>query len=307
MRRPPALSSVPRYPITVGIGLLATGVTLAWAYGIDISAAFMDFRACQGQSWRFITSILPHSGYLHLAFNLYWLWVFGTLVEDLFGHLKMAALVVLFAAGSSAAEYAFLDGGVGLSGVGYGLFGLLWVLSSRDERFHGAVDGQTVALFVSWFFVCIVLTYTKIMPVANIAHGVGAVLGILTGFVIVSRGLRRIAWISLEGVTVILAFLGASVARPYINFSPNAGEDIAYVAYLQLDSDQNERALDLYQQALRFNDHRADWWYNTGIVYQRLNRSDEAADAYRHAAALDPKDVRYQKALQQLRDLDEKP
>src|SRR5262249_35919136 len=138
----------------------------------------------RGELWRLITSIFPHGGILHLVFNVYWLWVFGTLIEEIYGHLKTAALIVLVAAVSSAMEFAFASGGIGLSGVGYGLFGLLWALSRNDQRFVDAIDRRTVELFVGWFFFCIIATLTKIMPIANIAHGSGAVLGILTGLAI---------------------------------------------------------------------------------------------------------------------------
>jgi membrane associated rhomboid family serine protease len=141
----------------------------------------------RGELWRLVTSIFPHAGILHLAFNIYWLWVFGTLVEEIFGHLKTAALIVLFAVGSGAWEFALASGGVGLSGVGYGLFGLIWMLSRHDERFKDAIDARTVQLFVGWFFFCIVATVTNTMPVANIAHGTGAVLGILAGLAITLR------------------------------------------------------------------------------------------------------------------------
>ena len=75
----------------------------------------------------------------------------------------------------NTAEQALFYGGVGLSGVVYGLFGLLWVLSRRDSRFRDAMDRQTVQLMVAWFFLCIVLTITGAWKVANVAHGAGCV------------------------------------------------------------------------------------------------------------------------------------
>jgi len=47
--------------------------------------------------------------------------------------------------------------------VGYGLFGLLWVLSRRDERFRDSIDPRTVVVFVVWFF-CIATTLTHTFP-----------------------------------------------------------------------------------------------------------------------------------------------
>jgi GlpG protein len=104
------------------------------------------------------------------VFNLYWLWILGTVVERAFGHAKTALLLAFFAIGSNSLDFAFDRSGVGLSGVGYGLFGLLWILSERDERFKGAIDKRTVDLFISWFFICIVTTLTHIFVVANVAH-----------------------------------------------------------------------------------------------------------------------------------------
>ena len=71
-----------------------------------------------------------------MAFNDYWLWIFGTVLQEVFGHIKTLALFVRFAVGSSALKFSILSGGVGLSGVGYGLFGLLWILSGRAPRFQ---------------------------------------------------------------------------------------------------------------------------------------------------------------------------
>jgi hypothetical protein len=67
---------------------------------------------------------------------------------DIFGLRRIA----LFALGSSSFEFAFSLGGVGLSGVGCGLFGLLWVLSRYHDRFRNGVHRKTVQLFVVWFF-----------------------------------------------------------------------------------------------------------------------------------------------------------
>jgi len=110
---------------------------------------------------------------LHLAFNLYWLWVLGTPVERIYGHAKTLSLFVLLAVGASSLDFAFDRGGVGLSGVGYGLFGLLSIVSDRDERFRGAMDQRTVKLFIGWFVICIITTITHTFVVANVAHRMG--------------------------------------------------------------------------------------------------------------------------------------
>ena len=169
--RPPPPANLLKCPVTVSVGVLAIVTTIAWHSGRDISPLIMDFHTWHGEPWRLLTSALPHVDFFHLIFNLYWLLVFGSIVEEAFGQLRTAAIFVFFAVGSAAAEYALYEGGVGLSGVGYGLFGLLWVLSGRDDRFRGSVNIQTIGLFIAWFFFCIVLTASGSWAVANVAHG----------------------------------------------------------------------------------------------------------------------------------------
>lgn len=77
--------------------MLAVGVTLAWWAKVDISPLFANAMIRRGELRRLVTSILPHAGVLHLVFNIYWLWIFGTLIEETFGHLKTAVLILLFA------------------------------------------------------------------------------------------------------------------------------------------------------------------------------------------------------------------
>src|SRR4051812_38313153 len=242
MRPAPKIRELQRYPIVGGTALLAIGVSLVWWTKTDISPLFEDAMIRRGELWRLVTSIFPHAGLLHLAFNIYWLWVFGSLVEETYGHLKSAALILLFAVVPNAFEFALLQGGIGLSGVGYGLFGLLWVLSSRDAKFSEAVDSKTVRLFVGWFFFCILATVTGFMPVANIAHGVGAVTGVLTGLAItVPR--RRGEMVAIISLILLLGLWGSTLGRPKVNLSKTGGYDEAHSGYTALTANQNREAV----------------------------------------------------------------
>jgi membrane associated rhomboid family serine protease len=234
MRKPPSPTLLPAYPVSGGLGLFAVAVTLMiglqrWPIGrfVILPIAF------RREPWRLFLSIFPHIGFFHLVFNVYWLWVLGTVLEEVFGHAKTAALIVLFAVVSMAAEYAIFQGGVGLSGVNYGLVGLLWVLARRDRRFADAMDQRTVNLMVAWFFICIALTVTSVQPVANVAHGVGAVLGLLVGVILVEKraAYRALAGLGLAAI-VASTLAGATALRPRINLASTAGS--ASDAYLTL-------------------------------------------------------------------------
>lgn len=141
-----------------------------------------------GQLWRPFTTSLLHANPLHAAFNIYWLLIFGPALEHRFGSYRMLGLIVLLGYVSMLPEYIIGSYHrdkpimiVGLSGIVYGLFGMVWIGRRWRSEFRDICDDMTVNLLVAWFFLCIVLTYTEVMNVANIAHGAGAGFGVLYG------------------------------------------------------------------------------------------------------------------------------
>jgi membrane associated rhomboid family serine protease len=197
-------------PVTTFLVAAAVVVTLlSWSnvkaitWLVAIPSAIWD-----GQLWRLATSVLPHGSILHLAFNLLWTWRFGKAVEPWMGSLRFAGFVVAAAAGPMAAEVLVGGSGIGLSGVGYALFGLLFALR-RDEDFAAEqVPPGVIQLFVAWFFICIALTYFDFAPVANTAHAAGAAIGWLYGRTILARWrVAAVTAVSLLVAAVCLATL----------------------------------------------------------------------------------------------------
>ena len=94
MIRAPKWTEVWKYPVTAGIATLAVGITIAWWAKLDISPLFATAEIRRGQLWRLATCIFPHVDILHLAFDVYWLWVFGATVEKVYGHARTALLIL---------------------------------------------------------------------------------------------------------------------------------------------------------------------------------------------------------------------
>jgi GlpG protein len=290
VRRAPPWGEFARFPaVSTTIALAAIASFLAWS-GRDLSILREDAHIARGELWRFVTSALLHVNVFHLLFNVYWVWSFGTLVESVFGTWRTVATFVLLAAVSGAAEYAIHGGGVGLSGVGYGLFGMICVLSRRDSRFAGAVDTGTVTLFVAWFFLCIFLTAQGQMHVGNVAHGAGGALGAALGATVSLRGGRRVLVATGTTVLVVASVLGATIWRPLVNRSPYRGDDEARLGHAALRDGRNEEAVRWLVDSTRLDPQEAGTWFNLGIAYQRLSRFREAAGAYERAHRLRPDD-----------------
>jgi membrane associated rhomboid family serine protease len=289
MRTPPALRESLHYPIISGTALLAIGVTVAWWTKIDISPLFESAMIRRGELWRLVTSIFPHAGLLHLAFNIYWLWIFGTVIEEKLGHLKTVVLILFFAVGSGAWEFALASGGVGLSGVGYGLFGLLWMLSRYDERFKETIDTKTVQLFVGWFFFCVFATYTNLMPVGNVAHAAGAILGVLTGLAIARPDNRGPAAAAL-GAMLLVGLWGATAGRPRINQSRSGGYEEAKWGYDAIMAHRYDQGIRWFRDAVIYQPKMPQFWDDLAFAYQQSGNQTDAFASYRKAADLgDPR------------------
>lgn len=283
----PPLRDWPRYPMSTLVGVAAIGVTLLWW-----KAGHMDMlvggRAPVGQQpWTLVTSILPHANVVHLAFNLYWWWYFATRAEACWGPAKLLGVTLLLAVVSSAADVALAHGGVGLSGVAYGLLTMIYVLQRTDERFAGTIAQQTAMAFVYWFFLCIALTLANIWQVGNVAHGAGALAGWLIGLAVVASGRTRWRWIVCVATFGVATLAGATVARPWVN-----------VAYLQhhdaidgLDALQRKdyaAAATHYEAALRKAPQDAASHAGLGCAYHGLERHDDAVEHYKLGVKLDP-------------------
>jgi hypothetical protein len=115
-----------------------------------------------GELWRPFTSTLMHGDLLHAGFNVYWLLIFGAALENHLGSYRTLGLIVLLGYVSMLPEYVIGSYHreqpimiVGLSGIVYGLFGMLWigrhpadrpnpidlVLSLHRTDVHGPYDG----------------------------------------------------------------------------------------------------------------------------------------------------------------------
>jgi GlpG protein len=133
-----------------------------------------------GQVWRLVTPIFIHFGIMHLVFNMLWLKDLGTMIEKRINTRLLLALVLVIGALSNLGQFYFHGPYFGgMSGVVYGLLGFIWMKSRFDPASGLYMDKQTVIWMIGWFFLCL----TNLMGhVANYAHGVGLIIGIIWGF-----------------------------------------------------------------------------------------------------------------------------
>lgn len=94
------------------------------------------------EPWRFVTTAFLHANLMHLAFNMWALWVLGTTLEPLLGRWRFTAIYLLSALGGSTAIYwlaspsspSWLTVTVGASGAVFGLFATMFLIQRRFGR-----------------------------------------------------------------------------------------------------------------------------------------------------------------------------
>ncbi|QDT55334.1 Rhomboid protease GlpG [Caulifigura coniformis] len=134
----------------------------------------------RGEVWRLFTPALIHGHILHIIFNLQWFYVCASVVERIRGTWRLAGLTILSAGASNLAQYAWAGPMFcGLSGVGYALYGYVWMKSllQPETRFH--VPRSLHIMFWVWTLIC----FSGLLPIANGAHATGLAVGILYGLV----------------------------------------------------------------------------------------------------------------------------
>ncbi|RUR40918.1 rhomboid family intramembrane serine protease [Vreelandella populi] len=147
-----------------------------------------------GQVWRLLSPAFLHFGWMHLIFNLMWLWYFGRQIEALQGSRTMLLLILVAGIGANLAQY--VTGTVlfgGMSGVVYALLGHVWLMSRRVPYSGFFVPQMLVVFMLGWM----VFTMTDLAGsvgfgnVANEAHLGGLLVGLVTGWYYSSRRLRK--------------------------------------------------------------------------------------------------------------------
>ena len=148
-------------------------------------------KISKGEYWRFFTPVVLHSDFLHILFNMAWLWIVGKQMELRLRKLRMAILMVIVAFISNLAQY-FMGGPffIGISGVVCGMVGFIWIRQKMAPWegyplpkeatyflfvFIGAMLGLQIVLFSLEFFSIMNLS----LQIANTAHIVGALTGML--------------------------------------------------------------------------------------------------------------------------------
>lgn len=143
-----------------------------------------------GELWRLITPVFLHGGWLHLLFNMAWLYILGRQVEERLGVSRYLLLSLIVGVVANIAQY-LVSGPIflGYSGIITGLVGFIW-MRQRRAPWEGYPLPRAVIIFIAVFvlimfileLIALILQHFHILNlypnIANAAHIVGALTGI---------------------------------------------------------------------------------------------------------------------------------
>lgn len=153
--------------------------------------AIQPYLIADGQYWRLFAAMFLHQGLIHIAFNAYALWLFGTFVDDAFGTARFVLLFFVTGFLASATSYAFGEPaiiGVGASGAVFGIFGAFIAYHFRRR------DLAASAASLRWAMTMILLNAFLAFSIRGIdwhAHVGGLVAGFLAGYALEGFGRRQ--------------------------------------------------------------------------------------------------------------------
>ncbi len=138
-----------------------------------------------GEWWRLITAAFLHLGMLHILFNMYALWLFGPVMEQMYGHVEFAVIYVLCALGGNVLTILFAPNNpaLGASGAIFGLFGLGFVVSRRRHLLLGPEARALLSRVGTLLVLNLVITFT-IPAISWTGHVGGLAVGALIGLLL---------------------------------------------------------------------------------------------------------------------------
>ncbi|HVL31498.1 MAG TPA: rhomboid family intramembrane serine protease [Solirubrobacteraceae bacterium] len=182
----------------------ATGSGIAGRGGsVFLNGALYGPAVEAGEWWRIVTAGFLHGGLIHLAFNMYFLYFLGTMLEPAIGKLRFAVIYFVSLVGGSFGALLLSPDAftVGASGAVFGLMGAA-IIAMRARGIDAMQSGLGITLALN-------LGITFLIPGISIGGHIGGLLaGGIVGLLLFEVAERRRSTLA----PVLAACVGIGVA-----------------------------------------------------------------------------------------------
>ena len=194
--------------VLIFVAMVAGGVNLFATTGLDLIKWGANFGPLtfSGEWWRLITCIFIHIGIIHIAFNMYALYMIGVYLEPMLGKVKYALAYVctgIFASIASLWWHKIPVTSAGASGAIFGMYGVFLALLSTNLIPKEIRSGllKSIGIFVGYN-----LLYGLKDNIDNSAHigGLLSGMGMGYGYYYMLKG--KTTLVVKQGVAAIMIF-----------------------------------------------------------------------------------------------------
>lgn len=178
--------------IIIGINVMVfvlmaiNGVNIMQPQTQDLLTWGANFKplTLDGEWWRLLTSCFLHIGILHLAVNMYSLFIVGVLLENMLGRAQYIIAYLVCGLAGSAASLWWHEATVsaGASGAIFGMFGLFYAWVTTSHLLSNAEKKAQLASAAT--FIGFNLFMGLSGSIDNAAHLGGLVAGIIIGLLV---------------------------------------------------------------------------------------------------------------------------
>ena len=162
------------------------------------------------EPWRMLTSIFVHYSFLHIALNMYTLWIFGPMLETMLGRWRYLALYLLSGLAGSLGVLFLAAPNVAVGGASGAIFGLVGAFLVIQHRLGGNSTLLLVLVGIN-----LAVGFIPGLGIAWQAHVGGLIGGAALGLIYLQT--RRREHNRLQAA-LIVAFAAALVALSFAKF-----------------------------------------------------------------------------------------
>ncbi len=253
-------------------------------WGADFGPLTLD-----NQPWRLITAGFLHIGIIHIAVNMWSLWILGKIAERFVGPTSLVAIYLLTGVGASLASLAWdpIRVSAGASGPIFGFVGaMIGILYMAKDRLEPVKRKAMLNWVVRVAVINLVIGLTA--GIDNMAHAGGLVTGMVIGALLVMTARNRT---QDRGAVRRNIFIGAAVVLALLFYAVREAKHDTVLAYrgeVALESRDFPTAITRLKEFVAARPNDPDGHATLGYVYQRSGKYPEALDEYNKSLALKP-------------------
>ena len=218
-----------------------------------------------GHVWGLVTTVFVHGSLWHILFNMIWLVQLGRILERTLPPAVYLGFIIAAAAVGSATEL-LVSGqtGIGMSGVVYAMFGLMWAGRGGYPVWGTAATRDNLRYFVLWGLFCVVATYFHWfgLNVANGAHAGGFLFGLCIGYLFYSPR-RRWVWTAPLAVLLTASVLACT-------YQPWSANWTFWKGNKEFSREHYAQAIVWYQSSLRRGGDPHANWHNISLSWNNI-------------------------------------